>query len=250
MNRQSYFTWPHGCRAALTLSYDDGLEVHRTEVAEELEKNGLLASFNAPIQSDLLHHPHEWAAVARRGHELGNHTIFHPCRDEDGTKTWLDSAYNLCQYSPRRWQDEMRVANQVLASLDGKTERTFANTCCDNYLGVGEGLVCLETLMPGLFVAARGQFTHKPVNLEKLNVYNLGHTGADQRTFADLRTEIEALVATEGWLIYMIHGVGEKTHHLHIRSEHHRDLCRYLGDNRGKIWTAPMMDVVRQVKKT
>lgn len=47
--------------------------------------------------------------VVARGHELGNHTIFHPCRKR-GESSWLADEYDLRAYTPRRWSDEMRVA--------------------------------------------------------------------------------------------------------------------------------------------
>ena len=74
------FPWPNGAKAAVVLSYDDGVDVHLDYVAPDLEAAGLRGTFFVPGHSESLakRFP-EWRALAARGHELGNHAIFHPC---------------------------------------------------------------------------------------------------------------------------------------------------------------------------
>jgi len=247
---RSLFRWPGGQRAAITLSYDDCLAVHHREVAPLLEYCGLRATFNiAPNCNGFADQLDGWRKVAAAGHELGNHTLFHPCRDVDGNKArWLSRDYNLCNYSPERWLHEVRMANLILHLVDGQTERTFANTCCDNALGIGPSIVCLETLIAQLFPAARGEFLRRAVDIEHPQFTALGHFGADGRTFAALHAEIEGIIAAGNWGIYMIHGVGRGTHASNIDTAEHRQLVEYLAANRERIWTAPMLNVVRHLK--
>ena len=108
-----------------------------------------------------------------------------------------------------RWLREMRVANLVLRLVDGKTERTFGNTCCDNHLGPLDNKTCLEELIPKLFVAARGEFIRRPVDPHNVNLAALGHYGADGKSFEQLRNEIESAVRQGKWIVYMFHGVGK-----------------------------------------
>ena len=76
--------WPRSCRGAVSFTYDDAWDHHYLEVALELEQYGLRATFYPPIKKEhLISNPRAWAALVERGHELGNHTCFHPCYSED-----------------------------------------------------------------------------------------------------------------------------------------------------------------------
>ena len=243
---QQYPVWPNGCRAAVSLTYDDGIPAHTQFVAPQLEEYGLRGTFYTPLKSDLIIHPLAWRALAERGHEIGNHTIFHPCRDLDGRyNSWLPQAFNLAHYDEKRWQEEIRVANGVLRMIDGKDARTFGNTCFDNWLGPEEAPVRLDTLAAEHFAAARGEETNRPVDLQNLNRYNLGTVWADRRTFAAFREEFEALLNNGGWIIYTFHGVGEGTHNHFIAEKEHQQLLAFLRDQQAQIWTAPVVDVVK-----
>lgn len=105
-------------------------------------------------------------------------------------------------------------------------------------------------LIPQLFVGARGEFISKPVDPTQANLANCGHYSGDRKTFAQLRTEIEAAVAKGQWVFYMFHGVGEGTHSLYIDAEEHRQLVEYLGANKDRIWTAPAVEIVTYLKGT
>lgn len=253
------FSWPAGQAGAVSLTYDDGLPEHHQSVAAMLEANGLRGTFNvnilssskalAEMDTDMMTDPAPWRAMAARGHELGNHTLFHPCRSEPGAEMdWMEACFNLCDYTPRRWLNEMRVANFVLRLIDGKTRRTFANTCCNISIGSGNEETSLDPLIEKLFVAARGAYNNRVVDPRKVNFNNLGHFGADGKTFEQLRAEIESAVAAGGWIVYMFHGVGDASHRLHIQEDEHQKLVEWLGAERSRIWTAPMLDVAGHLR--
>ena len=68
-------------KALICLTYDDALPVHREIVAPMLAARGLRGTFYVPAARDDLHEQVEcWRSVAAMGHELGNHSCFHPCR--------------------------------------------------------------------------------------------------------------------------------------------------------------------------
>jgi peptidoglycan/xylan/chitin deacetylase (PgdA/CDA1 family) len=244
------FRWPAGQQGAVTLSYDDAIPSHFQSVAPQLEKAGLRATFYIQVDTPgLSRNIDQWRKVARAGHELGNHTLYHPCRkDTPGQHTWLSDDYNLTHYTPDRWLREMRVANLVLQLVDGKTERTFGNTCCDNYIGPLDDRTCLEELIPKLFVAGRGEFISKSIGPANANLAALGHFSGDGKSFAQLRDEIEAAVREGKWIFYMFHGVGKGTHSLCIEAEEHRKLVEYLSAGKDRIWTAPAVDVAGYLK--
>lgn len=232
-------------RCILSLCYDDGLTEHHTEVAPLLSQHGLRATFYPHLQSRFLAEASKWRSVAAAGHEIGNHTLFHPCYDQK----WLNRTYHLRHYTPTRWKDEVQLANAVLQLVDGCSVRTFGNTCHDNFLGEGEGLTRLDTLAPEHFVAARGEHTRRPVDFTALNWYNLGNRGIDGCSFAELRSELDELKARGGWLIYTLHGVGSREHTLHLAEDEHRRLLEWLAERQDWIWVAPVRTVALTMRQ-
>ncbi len=248
--QQNNFQWPEEQLGAVTLSYDDANSSHFKTVAPQLEKAGLRGTFYITVGSGgFMKNTEEWRRIAKAGHELGNHSIFHPCRIDSVSKYKWKPKYNLSSYTPRRWRDEMRVANFVLNLIDGKTERTFANTCNENYLGPVDSLTCLEDLAPEFFIAARGEKISKPIDPLNANFMALGLYSGDRRTFEQLREEIEEAVSQGKWIFYMFHGVGKGSHPHYIETEEHQKLIDYLAANRDRIWTGTAIEVVKYIKE-
>lgn len=235
---------PSESRCIVSLSYDDALPCHFESVAPLLEEHGLRGTFYVPCGTSFFARVESWREVAAQGHELGNHTLFHPCHDA----SWLDEAYNLRHYSARRWTDEIRVANDILALVDGRSVRSFGNTCHHNIVGSGPAATTVEKLAPAHFVAARGEHTRKPVDLKKINWFNLGTRGADGATFDELRAEITRMNRLGGWLILTMHGVGPRDHSLHIGEDEHTRLVEWLATRQDTIWTAPVRIVAEALK--
>jgi len=243
----SLLPFPNGARVAVSLTYDDGLVSHVEDVAPNLERRGLRGTFNLFIaRRSVTERVADWRALAARGHELGNHTLFHPCRSTPDEPRPFVGPYNLAEYSERRLREELGVASCVLNLIDGNTQRTFANPCYDRTFGPERQ--SMDPLLADYFVAARSVLSQRAVDLEHLDFMQLGSAGADRRTFAELRAQVEGLAQTGGWIIYTIHGVGEGTHNLFIDYEEHRQFTDWLSDQRARIWTAPMIDVVRALK--
>jgi peptidoglycan-N-acetylglucosamine deacetylase len=242
--------FPNGTQAAVSLTYDDGIISHFQDVAPALEYYGLRATFNIPIvRSSVMDHLAEWSALARRGHELGNHSLFHPCRsDPEKPKAWI-GPYNLEEYTERRLREELSVANCILKLIDGQTERTYANTCWDCTFGRGNMTRPMEPILAETFMAARGKLSHRPVDLKNLNWMNLGSACADRRTFPDLREEVTSLIQSGGWIIYTIHGVGDQTHSHFIDYNEHRKFIDWLSQMRSSVWTTTMIGVVRYLRE-
>jgi hypothetical protein len=239
--------WPDGAACAVSLSYDDSIPVHHLHVAPLLEEHGLRATFYLSVRN--LESPEAWKAIAARGHELGNHSLFHPCRREPTPGfAWLAEAYDLKGYTPGRFRDELIVANLVFDLLDGRRPRTYGNNCTNLTIGRGENEQPMDPILAELFVAARGTITNRPVDPARPEFTRLGHYSGDGKSFAQLREEIDQARAGGGWIIYMFHGVGTGTHPLFVADDEHRQLITWLAQERGKIWTAPVVQVASYLK--
>src|SRR5512135_1530855 len=105
------FAWPKLYQGAVSLTYDDGLPIHWSLVDPLLRRHHIRATYYPTIQSDLRVHPAEWRELAAAGHELGNHTVFHPCRQSAANPhTWLDARYDLAQYTAAHLRAELEIA--------------------------------------------------------------------------------------------------------------------------------------------
>ena len=240
--------WPNGCRAAVSLTYDDGLPVHHEEVAPALEARGLRGTFYAPIDSDLLANRDAWVRVAQAGHELGNHTIFHPCRNPGNAREWPPPHRNLCDYTLARWEDEVRVANRVLTTYDGKAERTFGKTCGNLAVGPEDAQVFLDEALLRHFVASRGAATRSDTDPNEVDFARLGTRGVDGKAFDEVRTLIDDAAARGAWLILVAHGVG-RDHPMFWARDSHTATIDYLAAQRDTLWVAPVIDIALHLKR-
>lgn len=233
-------------RCIVSLAYDDALPCHFESVAPLLEENGLRGTFYVPCGPSFFAHTESWREVAAQGHELGNHTVFHPCHDQ----AWLDESYNLRNYTKQRWSDEVRLANSVLSLVDGRSVRSFGNTCHHNVIGSGENESSVEALAPDFFIAARGEYNARPINLKKINWFNLGTRVGDHASFEQLRADIIRMRSRGGWSIITFHGVGPRDHALHIDEEEHHAFIEWLSGQQDSIWVAPVRTVSEALKPT
>jgi peptidoglycan/xylan/chitin deacetylase (PgdA/CDA1 family) len=233
------FKWPNKTRGAISLTYDDGLSNHLDVVAPALESVNLRGTFYPHITSiDFQSRTDEWEKLTTKGHELGNHMVFHPCLDNHA----LHPDYNLANYTTTRWDKEADLANWTLRRIDGKTRRTFGNTCWDNWLGPPENRTCLESLIPQHFFAARGELSEAPIDPKEFNPYNLGTFSGDYYTFKEIREIITDSISGGKWLIITFHCVG-KHYNLYVEQKEHEKLLEWVKDQASEIWTKPMGEV-------
>lgn len=231
-------------RCIVSLTYDDALPCHFESVAPLLEEHGLHGTFYVPCGASLFNHAEAWREVAAQGHELGNHTVFHPTHHQISS----DDPYQLINYTARRWTDEARLANSILTLFDERTVRSFGHTCRRNIIGEGSAARAVDELASDLFIAARGQESPKPIDLEKISWFNLSTRSIDHATFDQLRVEIGRMCLRGGWLLLSCHGVGPRDHKHHIDEEEHTRLVEWLATQQDKIWIAPVRAVAEALK--
>ncbi|MGO9849198.1 MAG: hypothetical protein ACLPKT_22130 [Methylocella sp.] len=128
-------------------------------------------------------------------------------------------ADRVSAYTPHRLQLEVRVANAFLHLLDGKNERTYANTCWDMSIGRRWNKRPIRDVIQNYFVAARGPRTDRPVVVSpSLDLMAVGAYLADGRTFNELRDELCTAREQGAWLIYIIHRLGSTIHSTFIET--------------------------------
>jgi peptidoglycan-N-acetylglucosamine deacetylase len=239
-------------KPTVALTYDDALPSHLDCVVPALDRLGLRATFYVPVNGPRLQHRVEaWRAAARSGHELGNHSLFHPCRrDQPSEQSWMPEEYNLAHYTPRRWLEEMSVANFTLELIDGQAHRTFGNTCCDEHIGPARQ-ISLHGLIGQLFPAARGPLNSAVVDPDRPCLAGLGHFSGDGKSLGDLQSIVDQAVRARSLAIFMFHGVGPGDHGLFVDREVHDEFIRHLTDRvgAGDIRVMPLIKCATELRR-
>jgi len=239
------FPWPGGARAAVALTYDDGMDVHLDHVAPDLDAVGLKGTFYVTGSSDsLVRRLPEWRALGLRGHELANHALFHPCLASPpggGARDWVRPEYALESYTVQQMVDEAAVMNTMLEALDGPRERTFAYNCTETTAG---GKSYVDALRP-LFLAARigdDRIVEDVHGLDPFLVPSWAVEGTSgERMIAFVRKAVDA----GGLAVFQFHGVGGGW--IAVSREDHEELVSWLARHRDLVWTAPFRDVMKHV---
>ncbi|MDQ6815010.1 MAG: polysaccharide deacetylase family protein [Bacteroidota bacterium] len=229
-------------KCAVALTYDDALDVDLDNAIPALDSVGLKGSFYLSGYSGALSKRiNDWQAIAKNGHELGNHTLYHPCTGGPG-RGFVTADYDLSKYSIRRITDEMRMTNTLLTAIDGKSKRTFAYPCGD--VKIGDSLYISP--MKNEFVAARGTRSEMS-KIRDVDLYNINCFVINGETGEQLIALVKKAMETNSLLVFLFHGVGGG-HSLNVSLPAHRQLLQFLKQNQKDIWVAPMIDIAEYVK--
>ncbi|MCC3152527.1 polysaccharide deacetylase family protein [Hymenobacter sp. BT770] len=230
-------------QCAVVLTYDDAIDVDLDNALPALDSVKLRGTFyligSSPVVARRLN---EWRQAAKRGHELGNHALFHPCDGSRPGRGFVTPDTDLSKYTVSRAVNEVRVNNTLLNAIDGKTARTFAYPCGD--LKIGD--VNFYDQLKNDFVAARGVTaglqSPAQVNLDNINSYMIN--GQSGEYLIDL---VKKAQQSHTLLVFLFHGVGGG-HSLNVDLQAHRQLLRYLKAHEKEIWVAPMVEVATKIK--
>ena len=238
---QNNLPWK-GKKCAVVLTYDDAINQHLDNAIPLLDSLRLkatfyLTAFSQSMQTRL----NEWKKLATNGHELGNHTLYHPCIGGKG-REWVSKEYDLNNYSVKRMIDETRMTNLFLNALDGKTKRTFAFTCGDMKIGDSSFI----NAMKDDFVAARAvrNVMHK---ITEIDLYSIDCYMVNNHSFDQMKEWVDNAIRSNSLLVILFHGVGGGNA-LNVSLAPHRQFLQYLKKNEKDIWIAPMLTVAEYVK--
>jgi len=234
----------NGKTAAIALTYDDGLNVHLDTVAPLLNTNNIQATFFLTGTADaVVNRQEDWTKLANQGHELGNHTMIHPCSGSLPGRDWVPFSKDLDRYTVDDYLDEISTASALINSIDTKTRRTFAYPCGDKHVNG----VSIEDDLKGRFAAARG--VSRGINLRgQINLYDLTTYSVSGHSFEEMQSEVQSALEKQGLLVFLFHGVGGE-HGLNVERDQHKQLIEYLSGNRDRLWIAPLADVAGFVEK-
>jgi peptidoglycan/xylan/chitin deacetylase (PgdA/CDA1 family) len=237
--------WPQDRVAAISLTFDDGINSHLDFVGPILRKHRLNATFFVTTgMGPWEKRKSEWKQLALDGNELANHTVHHPCLLEQITP-------HSQNYTPAMFEAEIRdAALDLLSTLNSNRGLTFAYPCGNMSFGkpqeeVANAALYLRYVSEHAF-AARA-VNGGPVNPDELNVLAVGDLGPTAgKDFPALLAQAETAFVSHNWGVFCFHGVGGDW--LAITPEALDELAAYL-ERHADVWTAPFGDAVRYIQE-
>jgi len=234
----------HNKKCAVVLTYDDALNVHLDNAIPLLDSLGLKATFYlSGFSPGFRERVKDWISVAKEGHELGNHTLFHPCEGKSPGREWVKPDYDLNKYTVQRIVDEIEMTNTLLEIMDGKTKRTFAYPCGDRKAGDTSYVGKIKES----FVAARG-VEAKMQRVNEIDWYDIGSYMINGQSGDELIDLVKKAMGNNALLVFLFHGVGGE-HNLNVSLDDHRKLLYFLKENEKDIWVAPLIEVAEYAKE-
>lgn len=226
-------------KAIICLTYDDALESQIYTAIPQLDALGLKATFfinsiKGSTEIMGMGEPAilEWKKAAKNGHELGNHTLFHPCPMIIG---W-HKEIAIESYTLDKLMKEIEAANLFLNALEGETKvRAFA-------------FPCNNTIVDG---------TDYSRNLKRSKLVSYARTGSDRSSIIYTYTTLDPM-KVPSWLVeenttltelidfaievkangkmgvYQFHGIGSPL--FQVSPTVHRQFLEYLKANQTDYW--------------
>jgi len=233
----------HGRKCAVVLTYDDAIDQHLDNAVPVLDSLDLKATFYlTAFSTSMQNRLNDWKKLATKGYELGNHTLYHPCDAALNGRSWVQPENDLSKYTVKRMENEMRMTNLFLQSLDGKTKRTFAFTCGDMKIGDSSFI----NGMKKDFVAARA-VRNEMHTIDKIDLYNVDCYMVNNNNFEEMQQWVDKAVQTNSLLVILFHGVGGGNA-LDVSLENHRKILSYIAKHQKDIFVAPMLEMAEYIK--
>lgn len=226
--------WPNGAKVAVSLSYDDALHSQLDNALPTLDKYQLKASFYILPNDVVKQRLNEWRTLASNGHELGNHSLFHPCSGALPDREWVVKHHDLDLYNVKQMVEELTVANTLLYAIDGKEERTFTPPCTEVYAGGKDYISDIENQ----FVAIKGQ-EFQP---EIASIW-----GPSDVTGEALINHVKNTPSTVKLINIVFHGVGGD--HLSVSTAAHEQLVRFLVENKHVYYVDTYINIMKVVEQ-
>ncbi len=244
--------WPDGCQGAVSLTFDDGMQSQLDTAVPVLGENDLTGTFylnpraadgSADPESAWRERLQPWLKVARSGHEIGNHTVTHPCswafrETRDGGLESMSMEDMALEISEAKRRIELVFPQQK--------ESSFCYPCYHTHIGEGATRQSYVPVVTRYHPAARakGDYPNFP---QTADLYQLFSCPVERFSCQEMIGFIENAMAAGQWAILTFHGIHEG--HLAVSDGDFSKLCVHLNRNRERIHVDTVVSVARRIRE-
>jgi len=234
--------WPAGRTSAIVLSYDDALASQLDIAIPQLDAARLKATFfldGDVTEAEKL----RWRKAQRAGHELGNHSYFHPCPQA----LMPDRPMHYTEkYDVSRMLGEIASMNDVLFSMDGMKTRTYSVPCSQTLVGGVDYTEALRNSRLVRYVRTGGDADESIIsNPKRLDLFRIPSWGpVDHPDGPHLVAHVTRVQEVHGLGVFQFHGVGGD--YLEVSERAHQELIQYL-TRHPEIWVDTFQHVMDYV---
>jgi peptidoglycan/xylan/chitin deacetylase (PgdA/CDA1 family) len=239
----------HSRKAIICLTYDDGLLSHMNTVLPQLDSVGLKATFflnSIQGSSEVVSQPSPaviaWTNAALHGHELANHTLFHPCPQSLG----FQKEFAIENYTVERIINEVQTENAILTLLDPKRkERAFAFPCNNFLIHDTDYIVLIKKMGLVKYGRAGGDRNSFTSDFKNINAMKMPSWMVEEGTTLPELVAFAEKVKQAGGIVYQIHGVGAEF--FAISKDTHRAFLEYLKAHQDEYWVTTFSEAMDSI---
>ncbi len=201
------FPWPKYKEAAISLSFDDGRYSQvegGTALLDSLQTKATFYVLPGAVEERL----EGWKKAVASGHEIGNHSLHHPC---SGNFLW-SRTHALEYYTLDSMQAELIKANDHIQKLLGVKPKVFAYPCGQKFVGRGIDTKSYVPLIAQLFLTGRGFLEETPNDPVFTDFAQITGIDMDGKDFEQILPLLVAARKNGQWVVMAGHEMGEGVH--------------------------------------
>jgi hypothetical protein len=242
MNSETFWLPYQG---AVSLTFDDGTQNQLDKAVPALDEFGLKGSFYLnPGGTDWLARLAPWQPVTARGHEIGNHTLAHPCPNNILGQPGGFEDLSLADIEADILEAQARLERLV----PHQTQWTFAYPCYGTTVGSGAGRQSYTPFVASHFLAGRvwGEygFGNRPAEVDLSCAWS---ESVERMSGHQMIGLVEDITGQGRWAILVFHEIDGSR--LTVASHDFRILLNHLRRRADAIWTAPMVAVAAKIAR-
>jgi beta-glucosidase len=227
---KSDFKWPEGKKMGLSLTFDDARLSEMDKGLPLLDRFGVKATFYV-LPENIKKRLEAWKKAVKNGHEIGNHSISHPC---SGNFKWSRQTA-LEDYTLNRMFSELDSANQLIKDMLEVVPVSFGYPCGQKFVGRGPMTKSYVPLVSAMFETGRGWRDEGPNDPAYCDMAQLSGMELDGKSFDEIKKIIDAAKSQGSWLILVGHEINDGGDQTSLLSTI-ESICNYAKDPSNGIW--------------
>ena len=243
LEAEKKFSWPEGKHGAISVTFDDARFSQIDNGLPILDQYDAKATFYVSISS-LEKRLDAWKKAVANGHEIGNHSLTHPC---SGNFSFAREKA-LENYTLNKMHYELEESNIIIERLLNVRPVSFAYPCGQKFVGRGQNLKSYIPVVAENFLTGRGWMDEWSNDPGFCDMSQLMGVELDGKDFEQVKQWIDKTTANGGWLVFCGHDIGESGRQTTL-SPTLKALCEYAQDPANGLWLDTVQTVANYIVK-